>query len=802
MAEEQDAMMAEMEQLRQRMEELQSKMGTDGTDKKRTENARMTVSKGKEIGDDEGSLGGAFEFKESPEFIEKRLAVYDRIKAKRDAEQLEQPREKISITLPDGAVVEGTSFETSPMDIALGISKGLANTIVVAKVFYSRRIGATQNISDSSGFEVEEEEDAVDKGELWDLVRPLEGDCKLNLLKFDDREAKMVFWHSSAHILGECIECKFGSHLTVGPPIDPGFYYDTYVGREGGVTDTMMKTLTTKAKAVVKEKQKFERLVISKEEALELFADNPYKVSFVKNKVPDGTLTTAYRCGPLVDLCMGPHIPDTGKVKCFEVTKASTAYWLGNVQNDPLQRIYGISFPDKKMLTEHKKFLEEAEKNDHRRKGEQQKLFFFHHLSPGSAFFLPHGARIYTTLLKFLRDEYFRRGYTEVVTPNIYNSELWKTSGHWEHYRDDMFTFTDADKAVFGLKPMNCPGHCLMFGHSRRSFRELPVRYADFGVLHRNEASGALTGLTRVRRFQQDDGHIFCSPDDLVSELMSALNFMKYIYDIFGMTYKLERSTRPAKACGIRLEDGSPNEEGLKLWDTAEDALAKVLDTFAGPGNWRDNPGDGAFYGPKIDIKVYDSMKRIHQCATVQLDFQNPINFDLHFEKSDGTRERPVMIHRAMLGSVERMIAVLTEHFKGRWPFWLSPRQAIVICVHPDHQDFARTVHQQIHDAGFYCDIDLTNRTMKKQILMAQSEQYNFMLIVGAKEREHGGADVRLRTSERVGLRTVDEIISLFSKYRDEFVRDTTSKEEYDLQLAAKAAAAEAAAAENTAAEE
>jgi len=772
MASEQDVR-AELEELEKRVAELRLQLSDEGkTEKKRTEHARMTTSAGKEIGEDEGHLGGDFEFKEHPEFITKRLEIYERIKAKRDEELRQQPREKISITLPDGAVVEGTSFETSPLDVASGISAGLANTVVVAKVFYSRRVGQAQQISDSSGFEVENEgAEEINKGELWDLVRPLEGDCKLELLKFEDREAKMVFWHSSAHILGECIECKLGSHLTVGPPVDPGFYYDTYVGSEG-ISDDLTKKLETDAKRVIKEKQNFERIVLTKDEALELFQDNPFKLSIVRNKIADGSLTTAYRCGPLIDLCMGPHIPHTGKVKCFEVTKASTAYWLGNVENDPLQRIYGISFPDKKMLKEHKEFLRQAAENDHRKKGEQQKLFFFHPYSPGSAFFLPHGARIYTTLLKFIRNQYFKRGYTEVVTPNIYNAKLWMQSGHWEHYRDDMFTFSDADKNIFGLKPMNCPGHCLMFAHARKSYRELPVRMADFGVLHRNEASGALSGLTRVRRFQQDDAHIFCTMEDLENELLGALDFMRYVYTTLGMTYRLERSTRPAKACGIKKDDGSPDVEGIALWDKAESALASVLDQFAGPGNWRDNPGDGAFYGPKIDIKVFDSMRRVHQCATVQLDFQNPIRFNLQFENKNGERERPVMIHRAMLGSVERMIAVLTEHYSGKWPFWLSPRQATVICVHPDHQEFAQSVRDKIHDAGFFCDIDLSTRTMKKQIAVAQEEQFNFMLIVGPKEREHGGADVRTRFGSRVGLQTVDEIIALFTKLRDEHTSD------------------------------
>eukprot|EP00512_Aurantiochytrium_limacinum_P002831 CAMPEP_0171496110 /NCGR_PEP_ID=MMETSP0958-20121227/6516_1 /TAXON_ID=87120 /ORGANISM="Aurantiochytrium limacinum, Strain ATCCMYA-1381" /LENGTH=823 /DNA_ID=CAMNT_0012030169 /DNA_START=31 /DNA_END=2502 /DNA_ORIENTATION=- len=768
-----DALAAELEQLRKRMEEIEIAMSSGcGHDhgaeepkavKARTENARMTKSAGAEIGANEGRLGGEFSFKENPEFIANRLAKYEELKAAKDEELQKMPREAIKVTLPDGAVVDGTSFETSPMDIATGISVGLAANCVVAKVFYTRRVGNHVEIADSSGFEDDDndDEEEVNKGELWDMERPLEGDCKLELLKFGDREANMVFWHSSAHILGECIECQLGSHLTVGPPIDPGFYYDTYVGGEG-LESKKITELENKAKKVIKEKQKFERIVLTKEEALELFKENPYKVSIITNKVKDGSLTTAYRCGPLIDLCMGPHIPHTGKVKAFELTQATTAFWLGSTNNDSLQRIYGISFPDKKLLTEHKEFMKQAAENDHRKKGVEQDLFFFHDYSPGSCFFKPRGARIYTTLLEFMREEYKKRGYTEVVTPNIFNSKLWQVSGHWEHYKDDMFTFQDGDKETFGLKPMNCPGHCLMFANSKHSFRELPLRLADFGVLHRNEASGALSGLTRVRRFQQDDGHIFCAKEQLEGELLGALNFMKHVYETFGMTYKLERSTRPKKAVGLETA------EGVELWDYAENSLAKVLDEFAGAGNWRDNPGDGAFYGPKIDIKVMDSMRRVHQCATVQLDFQLPKRFDLSFQTADGF-DRPVMIHRAMLGSVERMIAVLTEHFKGKWPFWLSPRQAIVIPIHPDHNEFAEEVRQRLHDAGIFCDADTSKgKTLNKKILLAQHAQYNFMLVVGPTEKETDSVNIRTRLDRKLGIKTVTETIELFTKWKTE----------------------------------
>jgi len=771
--------MGNEEELKARIVELESRLAVYETDDKeqvRSEKTRMTVSKGKEIGSDEGHLGGEFEFKENPEFIEKRLSIYAELKSKKDAENQLQPREPIKVVLPDGKEIEGLSWETSPMDVAMGISVGLASNVVVAKVFYSRRVGSTVAVADSSGFD-EGEGSAIDKGELWDLTRPLEGDCKLELLKFDDRDAKMVFWHSSAHILGECIECQLGSHLTVGPPVEPGFYYDTYLGANG-VDEACKSKLEAAAKKVVKDKQPFERIVLTKEEALLLFQDNPYKLSIIRNKVKDGSLTSAYRCGPLIDLCMGPHIPDTGRVKAFEISRATTAYWLGSADNDSLQRVYGISFPDKKLLKEHKAFLLKAAENDHRRKGEDQKLFFFHPFSPGCAFFLPHGQRIYNALTDFIKGEYHKRGYDEVNTPNIFNVELWKISQHWKHYQEDMFSFKDADKGLYGLKPMNCPGHCLMFRHATRSYRELPMRYADFGVLHRNESSGSLSGLIRVRKFCQDDAHIFCRESQVYDEIMAALEFMKHVYALFGMTFKLERSTRPKKACGLVNDDGSPNVAGIAMWDNAEATLKRALDDFVGAGNWKDNPGDGAFYGPKIDIKVFDCMKRIHQCATVQLDFQQPVNFGLVYSTETNEAGVPIIIHRAMLGSLERMIAILTEHFGGKWPFWLSPRQAIVIPVHADQKEFAESVRTRLHSAGIYCDVENSNKTLNKKILNAQHEQYNFMLVVGNEEMGTDSVNIRSRANRRMGVMTVDETIALFSQFKNERIMDTEPPEQ------------------------
>jgi len=405
--------------------------------------------------------------------------------------------------------------------------------------------------------------------------------------------------------------------------------------------------------------------------------------------------------------------------------------------------------------------MEKAKERDHRRVAAKQDLIMFHDLSPGSAFWLPHGARIYNKLIDFIKKQYWERGYDEVITPNIFNMDLWHQSGHAKHYKDDMFTF-EVEGAEWAMKPMNCPAHCLMFGSSIRSYRDLPIRYGDFGVLHRNELSGALTGLTRVRRFQQDDAHIFCRQDQITQEVLGSLEFMKYCYDIFGMTYKLELSTRPKKAMGE-----------IELWNQAEASLEEAMNTFAGKGNWKINPGDGAFYGPKIDIKVMDAMDRIHQCATVQLDFQLPINFDLKYttdSKEEGKQfTRPVIVHRAMLGSVERMFAVLCEHWGGKWPFWISPRQVMVIPVHQDYYGYAESVRQKLHNAGFYADVDLGKNKFPKKVRSAQIAQYNFQFVVGLTEMKNVSVNIRTRENKVEGEMEVDKMIDMLKTMRDEY---------------------------------
>uniref|UniRef100_A0A8C4NQ30 threonine--tRNA ligase n=1 Tax=Dicentrarchus labrax TaxID=13489 RepID=A0A8C4NQ30_DICLA len=579
-----------------------------------------------------GDSGGRTELSPPPQYIDERLTLYTKLKTEHEALMAERATNNsraIKVTLPDGKVVDAESWKTTPYQVACGISQGLADNTVIAKV--------------NNG--------------VWDLDRPLEDDCSLQLLKFDDEEAQ---------------------------------------------------------------------------------AYNPFKCRILNEKVTTPT-TTVYRCGPLIDLCRGPHVRHTGKIKALKIHKNSSTYWEGKADMETLQRIYGISFPDPKMLKEWEKFQEDAKNRDHRKLGREQDLFFFHDLSPGSCFFLPKGAYLYNTLIEFIRSEYRKRGFQEVVTPNIYNSKLWQTSGHWQHYSENMFSF-EVEKETFALKPMNCPGHCLMFDHRPRSWRELPLRMADFGVLHRNELSGALTGLTRVRRFQQDDAHIFCSMDQIEEEIKGCLDFLRTVYEVFGFTFKLNLSTRPEKFLG---------DPGV--WDQAEKQLENSLNDFG--EKWVLNPGDGAFYGPKIDIQIKDAIGRYHQCATIQLDFQLPIRFNLTFK-------RPVIIHRAILGSVERMIAILTENYGGKWPLWLSPHQVMVVPVGPTCEEYAQKVKQEFHNGGLMTDVDLDpGCTLNKKIRNAQLAQYNFILVVGEKEKTSNTVNVRTRDNKVHGERTVEECI-------------------------------------------
>jgi threonyl-tRNA synthetase len=684
-----------------------------------------------------GAATGSDELATPPAYFDHRIQIFDKLKAEEEAAIAKKPRENINITMGDGNIRTGTSWETKPGDIAREISKSLFERTVVAEV----------------------------DGEVWDLERPLEKSCNIKFLDFENPEGKKVFWHSSAHILGEASERRFGCDLCIGPPIEDGFYYEMALPDGSPVHEHDIEPLEKIADKAIKEKQPFVRLTLSKENLLEMFKSNKYKQHIIKDKIPDGSMTTVYRCGPLIDLCRGPHVPHTGRIKSFKIMKTSASYFLGDAKNDSLQRIYGVSFPDKKLMAEHLKFLEEAAKRDHRKIGKEQELFFFHELSPGSAFLLPHGMIINNALTSLMRSEYWKRGYQEVSSPNIFNSQLWKTSGHWDHYKDDMFVL-NVDKEEFALKPMNCPGHCLLFRFRDRSYRDLPFRVAEFGVLHRNEASGALSGLTRVRRFVQDDAHIFCRQDQIGSEMEDLLDFFDTFYGGLGLTFKMKLSTRPEKFLGE-----------IKDWDEAERVLTDALNEFAKRGNakWELNPGDGAFYGPKIDISVSDALKRDFQCATIQLDFQLPQRFGLEYVTAEkppaGAKEpaqlepppvvadktpvaaekaavedkkaaddkqvkikplpagyaRPVIIHRAIYGSFERFFGIIVEHFAGKWPFWLSPRQVLIVPVMVSANPYVLEVQKILRDKSMHADIDISGNTMPKKIRTGQLAGYNFI---------------------------------------------------------------------------
>uniref|UniRef100_A0A8C7ZWT7 threonine--tRNA ligase n=1 Tax=Oryzias sinensis TaxID=183150 RepID=A0A8C7ZWT7_9TELE len=626
-----------------------------------------------------------------------RLALYESLKKESDAllAKRSQNSQDITVELPDRQKVAAKSWVTTPYQVACEISQGLADNAVISRV----------------------------NGELWDLDRPLEQDCSLELLRFDNEDAQ-VYWHSSAHVLGEAMERFYGGCLCYGPPIENGFYYDMFLGDQ----NTEFGDLEVLCKAVMKEKQPFERLELSKETLLKMFKYNKFKCRILNEKVSTPT-TTVYRCGPLIDLCRGPHVRHTGFM-----------FFGGRSDMETLQRIYGISFPDSKMLKEWERFQEEAKTRDHRKIGKDQELFFFHDLSPGSCFFLPRGAYIYNTLTEFIRDEYWRRGFQEVASPNVYNSKLWETSGHWQHYSENMFSFP-VEEDVFALKPMNCPGHCLMFSHRPRSWRELPLRLADFGVLHRNELSGTLTGLTRVRRFQQDDAHIFCTMDQIESEMKGCLDFLRGVYNVFGFSFQLHLSTRPEKYLG-----------DVEVWNQAEKQLENSLNEFGEP--WKLNPGDGAFYGPKIDIKIKDAIGRYHQCATIQLDFQLPIRFNLTFVGKDGDdKARPVIIHRAILGSVERMIrGMFVDYVVG-----YNKLCFFFVVVNAQ-------VCKQFTEAGFMADADLDSSCLlNKKIRNAQLAQYNFILVVGEKEKMTNRVNVRTRDNKVHGELSVSEVMARLS---------------------------------------
>eukprot|EP00198_Chlamydomonas_reinhardtii_P006862 XP_001696198.1 threonine-tRNA ligase [Chlamydomonas reinhardtii] len=652
-------------------------------------------------------------------YYKKRVEVFEKFLEREQAklEAAKAANVAIKVIMPDGKERAAVQGVTTPMDIAKEISASLAKKVVVADV----------------------------DGHAWDLARPLEGDCALKLFSFDDTEGKDAFWHSSAHLLGQALELEFGVDLTIGPALEEGFYYDCFMG-DRTLTEADKARLEKRIEGSVKESQKFQRVVVTREEALSMFEENKFKIEIIQGLPADATITI-YRVGPMVDLCSGPHLPSTSYMKAISVTQMSRAFWRGDVKREPLQRVYGVTFPDSKLLKDYQHRMEEAKKRDHRVVGVQQELFFFHPLSPGSCFFLPHGARIYNNLVGYIREKYWEYEYEEVITPNIYNFDLWKTSGHADHYRENMFSF-DIEKQEFGLKPMNCPAR----------------------ALHAPDRLGTLSPHTTTLLYPHRPppppppvpGYAFTSLVimSVMAEVQGFLKLLGEVYEVFGLDCTMALSTRPEGYLG-----------DIELWNKAEQALTDALNSTGKA--WVLNPGDGAFYGPKIDITVYDALRRKFQCATVQLDFQLPIRFGLEYASEAGTLERPVIVHRAVLGSVERMFAILTEHFAGKWPFWLNPRQVMVVPISENSVEYAFTVRKELRSAGLHCDVDSTDRKMQKKVREAQLAQYNYILVVGEAEKTAQTVNVRTRDNVVHGMFKLSDVRELMVLERNTRSRDS-----------------------------
>ena len=627
----------------------------------------------------------------------------------------------------------------------------------------------------------------------------------LEFVRLSSLEGRRLYWHSGAHVLGAALEAHYGPglHLLDGPALleaEGGFFYDAALPEGRTLNEDVYAAVEAAARAVVALKAPFERLALTRAQAEQLFADSPFKLALLE-RIPAAEALTAYRCGPFVDLCRGPHVSHTGVFGALRVYKSSGSHGgadaaLAAQHGVALQRLYATAFPTPPQLAQWAAGVEEAKQRDHRLIGKAQGLFFFHDLSPGSAFMLPHGTRILNRLMALLRTEYRRRGYEEVSTPLIYKKALWETSGHLAAYAENMYSARpgglcshgagagskgggregegegEGEEGVYGLKPMNCPGHCLIFSQRLVAYRDLPLRLADFSALHRNEVSGALGGLTRLRRFSQDDAHIFCTEAQIGAEVAGCLDFIASIYQLFGFTFRAVLSTRP--------ESGSVGEDAT--WGAAERALGEALHAFLGAGSsFEVDAGGGAFYGPKIDVFVKDALGREHQCATVQLDFNLPQRFGLEYRTSGvageasgseaATTAVPVMIHRAILGSLERFFGILIEHTAGKWPFWLSPRQVLLCTVSERHHAYALRVAEAlrfaavpaapaplppadargappaplVEDTSLWVDIDASPRTVNKKVREGQGEAYNLLILLGDEEERAGTASVRFR---------------------------------------------------------
>ncbi|BFL73169.1 threonine--tRNA ligase [Anaerococcus nagyae] len=631
----------------------------------------------------------------------------------------------IKVTLPDNSVkeyIEGILVR----DVTKDISNGL----------YRQAVGAVVN------------------GKVMGYIEPLTEDCDFRVVKFDDPEGKEIFWHTTSHVMAAAIKQLWpDTKFAIGPAIGDGFYYDMETDHRFVPED--LEKIEEKMLEIAKDDKKMVRLEVSRDEALKMFKEEgqDYKVELI-NDLAEDELITLYKMGDVfTDLCRGPHLESTKKIKAVKLKTIAGAYWRGDSDRQMLQRIYGISFEKAKQLEEWEELQKEIERRDHRKIGREMDLFSFHEEGPGFPFFHPNGMILMNELLDWWRDVLEERGYGEIKTPLIMNEELWHRSGHWDHYKENMY-FTKIDDEDYAIKPMNCPGSVLTYASNQHSYRDLPIRLAEFGQVHRHELSGTLHGLFRVRTFTQDDAHVYCLPSQIKDEVYRMIDLADLLYSTFGFKYSLELSTRPDDYMG-ELAD----------WDFAEEQLKAALEERG--IDYELNPGDGAFYGPKIDFHLEDAAKREWQCGTIQLDFQLPQNFDLTYVDENGEKQRPVMLHRALLGSVERFIGVLTEHFAGRFPLWLNPEQVVIIPVSDKFLDTAEKLQGEIKEAGFRVSVDARSEGVGYKIRQAQLMRANYMLVVGEKEESSKLLTVRNRDGEEISDVSVDSFIEELNKERD-----------------------------------
>lgn len=623
----------------------------------------------------------------------------------------------INIELKDGSkiqVEEGLSI----LEIAKKISEGLARKAMVGVI----------------------------DGEVKDLREKINKDCKLEIKTFDDLEGKKAYWHTSSHIMAQAIKRLYpNTKLTIGPSIDNGFYYDFDVKKPFSEED--LQKIEEEMKKIVKEDLKLEKYTLPREEAIKFMKEKeePYKVELIE-ELPEGEEISFYKQGEFTDLCAGPHVGSTGEIKAIKLLSSSASYWRGDETKQTLQRIYGISFPKASMLEDYLNMLEEAKKRDHKKLGKELELFMIAKEGPGFPFFLPKGMALRNVLEDFWRKKHVLNDYIEVKTPLVLNEELWHRSGHWDHYKDNMYT-TKIDEMDYALKPMNCPGGMLVYKSKMRSYRDLPIRMGELGMVHRHEKSGELNGLFRVRCFTQDDAHIFCLPEQIESEIISLIHLINEVYSIFGFTYTVELSTRP--------EDSMGSDEA---WELAESSLRKALEDEN--MEYKINEGDGAFYGPKIDFHIKDCLGREWQCGTIQLDFQMPERFDLTYIGEDGEKHRPVMLHRVIFGSIERFIGILIEHYAGAFPTWLAPVQVKILPIADAHIDYAEKLKEIFQNKGIRVEVDPRQEKIGYKIREAQLQKVPYMLVIGDKEVGANKVGVRSRTDGDIGQMDIDEFIS------------------------------------------